>query len=159
MQRLMMKRTIRCNKCWLILSLVAVGLLAWAGTTQAAIYTWDTGYLDGVVTGGSGDWNTSLTTDKVWTSDGGATNVGYGTNWNDVIFQGEGGTVTTRTTAIRVYSMTFHSSYLINGTGFNIGSNKLLTVNADTEIACPILNGPGSFTKQGAGTLRLLRLR
>ncbi|MGC4014082.1 MAG: autotransporter-associated beta strand repeat-containing protein [Luteolibacter sp.] len=144
----------------LALSWICVGLFAPLITpVRAANITWDitpgtVGAGDGLVTGGTGAWNTS---NGNWTTDGGVTNIAWSNANNDTaVFGGTGGTVTLGT-PITVGGLTFNiAGYTITGSTLTLGAaSNLVAANANATISSIIAGTGSSLVKTGSGSLAL----
>jgi autotransporter-associated beta strand protein len=123
--------------------------------------TWDitpgaSGEGDGLVSGGSGDWD-QLTTGN-WTIDSGNNNI----VWDNgglrlaAIFGGTSGSValTNPITADRVIVNT--DGYVFSGEVLTLGSSApVINITTGTTEMSQVIAGSAGFTKQGNGTLRL----
>jgi hypothetical protein len=119
--------------------------------------TWDTVTGDGLVTGGSGIWSTSLT---YWTRTNGTSNTTF-SNGDAVIFQGTGGAVLL-SGILAPSAITFAgNNYQLQpqaGGGLNVGAGGMaVTVSGygqQATLTAPV-TGPGIMTVAGPGTLVL----
>lgn len=121
--------------------LLAAGssLLAISSASAQTTYTWDTSATAGVQ-GGNGTWNTSNT---LWTTNAGATNVSWvnagSAPFNDAIFSGTAGTVTLGE-AISLRNLSFTNlagPYIITGSTLNFTGGTISTV-AQTASGNPV---------------------
>ncbi len=150
------------TKMLLVLSLVAIGALALAGTASAAstLY-WDGGTADiltdgdGASNGGAGTWNVALTN---WDA-GVAPHVAW-VNANDdtAIFGGGAAGTVSLGAAISANALTFSTTgYLVQTNTLTL-SGTTPTITTDPGVSATIssaIDGSSGLTKAGAGTLTL----
>jgi len=141
--------------------LLAAGssLLAISSASAQTTYTWDTTTAAGVV-GGTGAWNT---TNTLWTTDAGATNVSWvnagAAPYNNATFGGTAGTVTLgEAINIRTLSLTDQTGsnrYTITGSTLNFSSGNITiagtngTNNVDVAFINSAITGSPTVTASG----------
>jgi autotransporter-associated beta strand protein len=126
-------------------------------SSYAADVSWDSVIGGGVITGGSGTWDT---TNTYWTTDSGVTNQLWVNSNNDTaVFGGTAGTVALGG-PITVGGLKFNSNYTVNGSGANVLSfgvpgDIFTNTGVSATISSTLLSGSATVTKTGAGQLTI----